>query len=89
VAATEAERDRVLHLLRRSDVRTLAGDVGLDLRRAESAVSTLEGQELTQLATQAQRVEGALAGGQSNVTISTTMLIVGLLVLIVLILALK
>jgi hypothetical protein len=52
-------------------------------------VSTLEGQELTQVATQAQRVESALAGGQSNVTISTTMLIVGLLVLIVLIIDLK
>jgi hypothetical protein len=39
----------------------------LDFRRAESAVSTLEGQELTQLAAQAQRVESALAGGQSNI----------------------
>jgi hypothetical protein len=63
--------------------------LGLDLRRAQAATSTLEGQELGDLAAQARRVDNALAGGQSKITVSTTLIIVALLVLILLIVALK
>jgi hypothetical protein len=45
--------------------------------------------ELAQVTAQATQVEQALAGGQSRITISTTFLIIGLLLLIVLILALR
>jgi hypothetical protein len=89
VAQTDAQRDRVRQLLQRPEVRELAGQVGLDLRQAESAVGTLEGQQLADAAAQAERIENALAGGQSRITISTTFLIIALLLLIVLILALK
>jgi hypothetical protein len=41
------------------------------------------------MAAQARQAEQGLAGGQSRVTISTTMIIIGLLVLILLIVALK
>lgn len=89
VADTEAQRARVRQLLARPEIQKLAGDLGLDLRRAESSVATLEGQQLADVAAQAQRVEDALAGGQSRITISTTFLVIALLLLIVLILALK
>jgi len=88
-AATAVDREAVLRLLERPDVQALAGDLGLDLRRAESAVSTLDGQQLTDLAAQARQAEQALAGGQSSITISTTLIIIGLLVLILLIVALN
>lgn len=89
VAETDAQRDRVRQLLQRPEVRELTGQLGLDLRRAESAIGTLEGQQLADAAAQAERIDTALAGGQSRITISTTFLIIALLLLIVLILALK
>ena len=88
VASTTADRETVLRLLERPEVQAVAGDIGLDLRRAQSAISTLEGQQLTDLAAQAQQVEKALAGGQSRIVISTTLIIIALLVLILLIVAL-
>jgi hypothetical protein len=51
----------------------------------ESAISTLDAQQLSTIAAQASQVDQALAGGQSTVTISTTMIIIGLLVLILII----
>ena len=87
VATTAADRETVLRLLDRPEVRAVAGDIGLDLRRAESAIATLEGQQLTDLAAQAQQVERALAGGQSRIVISTTLIIIALLVLILIIVA--
>ena len=87
VAATAADRDTVLRLLERPEVQAVAGDIGLDLRRAQSAIATLEGQQLTELAAQAHQVEEALAGGQSRIVISTTLIIIALLVLILIIVA--
>jgi hypothetical protein len=87
IGTTAADRETVLRLLERPEVQAVAGDIGLDLRRAQRAVSTLEGQQLTDLAAQAQQVEQALAGGQSRVVISTTLIIIALLVLILVIVA--
>jgi hypothetical protein len=87
VATAAADRETVLRLLERPEVQAVAGDIGLDLRRAQSAVSTLEGQQLTELAAQAHQVEQALAGGQSRIVISTTLIIIALLVLILIIVA--
>jgi len=87
VATGAADRETVLRLLERPDVQAVAGDIGLDLRRAQTAIATLDGQQLTDLAAQAQQVEQALAGGQSRVVISTTLIIIALLVLILLIVA--
>ena len=89
VSSATADRADVLRVLDNAEVKAVAGRVGVDLRRAASAVSTIDGQELTQIAAQARQVERALAGGQSTVTISTTMIIIGLLVLILLIVALN
>jgi len=89
VERSAADREMVQRLLERPEVQAVAGDIGLDLRRAQSAVSTLDGQQLSTIAAQAGQVDQALAGGQSSITISTTMIIIGLLVLILLIVALN
>ena len=85
VSTSTADRDTVLRLLERDDVKKIAGEAGLDLRRAASAVATLNGEELAALATQARQVERDLAGGQSTITISTTLIIIALLVIILIV----
>jgi hypothetical protein len=88
VAASAADRAAVLRLLDRAEVKAAAGQAGIDLRDVSAAVATLDAEQLAVVSAQAQQVSDALAGGQSRVTISTTAIIIGLLVLIVLILAL-
>jgi hypothetical protein len=86
-ATAELDRDVVLRVLARPDVVAVAGDLGIDLRRAENAIRTLDGDQLTGLAAQARQAEQDLAGGQSRVTISTTLIIIALLVIILIIVA--
>jgi len=86
VAAGAADREVVQRLLERPEVQAVAGDIGLDLRSAHSAVSTLDAQQLATIAAQARQAERALAGGQSTITLSTTMIIIGLLLLILIVL---
>jgi hypothetical protein len=88
VDSTEADRALVQRVLEQPDVRALAAELGIDVRRAQSAVATLDGEALTRLAAQAQQVDQALAGGQGSVTISYTLIIIVLLVLILLVLIL-
>jgi hypothetical protein len=87
VRQTADEREAVRRVLANDEVRKLAEGVGLDLTRAETAIATLDETELGPVAAQAQAVNDALAGGQSSVTISTTVIIIGLLILILLIVA--
>ena len=87
VAAADADREAVSRLLARPEVQQMAGEAGIDMRRAEQAVAALEGEELSAIAAQARQVEQTLAGGQSRVTISTTLIIIALLVLILVIVA--
>ena len=86
-SSTSADRADVLRVLDHPEVNAVAGRAGIDLRRAASAVATLDSQELVTLAVQARQAEEALAGGQSKVVISTTMIIIGLLVLILIVVA--
>jgi hypothetical protein len=87
VSAADADRAMVQRLLEREEVKEVAGAAGLDLRRAASAVATLDGADLAAVAAQARQVDEALAGGQSRVVISTTMIIIALLVVILIIVA--
>jgi len=87
VATDAADRAAVLRALDRTEVAAIAGRMGIDLRAAKSAVGTLDGDQLTELAAQARQVDGALAGGASTVVISTTTIIIALLVLILIIVA--
>jgi hypothetical protein len=86
--ATDRDRETVGLFLQRADVRAIAGKYGIDIRRAESAVAAMDASDVATIAAQARAADGALAGGQS-VTISTTAIIIGLLVLILLIVALN
>ena len=86
-AAVAADREVVLRVLENAEVKAVAGRMGVDLRRAAGAVTTLEGEELAQVAAQARQVDQALAGGASTVVISTTTIIIALLVVILIIVA--
>ena len=86
VASAQTDRESVARLLARPDVQTIAGEAGIDMRRATQAAATLDGAQLTELAAQARQLEQSLAGGQS-VTVSTTLIIIALLVLILIIVA--
>ncbi|MGH9346258.1 MAG: PA2779 family protein [Vicinamibacterales bacterium] len=87
LGAIDADRAVVQRLLERPDVRALAAEIGLDVRRAQTAVAALDAGQLADLAAQARQAEQALAGGQGSVRISTTLIIIALLVLILLIVA--
>jgi len=86
VEQDQSDRDAILSLLRRSEVRQIAARAGLSLEKVEAVVSTLQGDDLRQIAGDAREVEKDLAGG-ATVTISTTMIIIALLVIILIIVA--
>ena len=86
VQQDEADRRVIRDVLQRREVREVARRAGLDLIRAEAAVSTLSGNELKEAADRAREVNDRLAGG-ANVTISTTTIIILLLVVILIIVA--
>jgi hypothetical protein len=88
LSENDVEREAVLRVLRRPEIRALSGAMELDWKRAEAAVRTLEGDELSQIASMAREAEAGLAGGAS-ITISTTTIIIALLVLILIIVAVK
>ncbi len=69
--------------LARPEVTRVVAEAGIDVRRAESAVAVLSAEDLKQLAVRLDRLDGALAGGDT-ITIEMTTIIIALLVLIVL-----
>lgn len=83
----DADRADIRRMLSRQQIREIAARAGIDVKRAETAVATLDGTDLRQIAEQARAVDNSLAGGQSRITISTTAIIIGLLVLILIIVA--
>ena len=86
VSQTQTDRDAILALLQRPEVREIAAKTGLSLDKAQAAVSMLEGEDLRDLASQARQVQNELAGGASTVVISTTTIILVLLIVILIIL---
>lgn len=87
VASTASDREDVLRVLNLPQVKAVAGQAGLDLRKATTAVATLDGDDLKAASAQARQVERTLVGGQSKIVLSTTVIIIALLVLILLIVA--
>jgi len=79
----EAARGTITTLLRRDEVRSLAEGYGLDVRRAEAAVGTLQGDELQRLSSLAATADAQLAGGDQVLRIS---LVAALLIVIIIIL---
>jgi hypothetical protein len=85
VSQDRADRDAILSLLQRAEVRQIAAQAGVSVEKAQAAVSTLQGQDLRDLASQARQVNNDLAGGASTVVISTTTIIIVLLIVILIV----
>jgi hypothetical protein len=86
VTSDQSDREAILTLLQRADVREVAAKAGVSLEKASAAVATLEGQDLREIASQARQVNNELAGG-ATVVITTTTIIIILLIVILIILA--
>ena len=82
----QQNRTVIAKTLHQPQVIQLAARMGLDITRAENALSTLSGPELARVADQARTANTQLAGGSNTVIISTTTL---LLILIIVILIFK
>jgi hypothetical protein len=85
VSQEQADREAIVALLQRSEVREIASKAGISMEKAEAAVSTLQGSDLQQAAQQARQVQNDLAGGASTVVISTTTIIIVLLLVILIV----
>jgi hypothetical protein len=85
VAQDQADREAITALLARPQVREVAAKAGLSLEKASAAVSTLQGSDLREVASQARQVNNDLAGGASTVVISTTTIIIILLLVILIV----
>jgi hypothetical protein len=85
VSQDQADRQAIRDLLQRDDVRAIADKAGLSVEKADTAVSTLQGDELHQLASQARTVDQQLAGGVSTIVISTTTIIIVLLLILLIV----
>jgi len=88
VSHDQANREAILSLLQRQDVRDIAGKAGLSIDQARAGISMLQGKDLEQAADQARLVQDSLAGG-GNVTVSTTTIIIVLLLLILVLIIAK
>jgi hypothetical protein len=89
VSSQDTDRAAVRDALSRDEVKNVAATLGVDLTRANAAVDTLSGEDLTRAADAARQVNRQLVGGASSVTLSTTMIIIILLLVILLIVAIK
>jgi hypothetical protein len=85
VGQEQADREVIISLLHRADVREIAAKAGLSIDKAEAAASTLHGKDLTAAAAQARQVQDNLAGGASTIVISTTTIIIVLLIIILIV----
>lgn len=78
-----ADRQAIQDLLRRPDVRRIAGAVGLDIERASAAAGVLSGPELKDIAARAHAINGGV-GGVETMTLRVTTIIIILLLIIIL-----
>jgi hypothetical protein len=85
-AAADTDRQVIHRVLDRSEVKDVAGQMGVDIQRLQSAVGVLDANQLAQVASQAREVDRDLAGGATTVTITTTTIIIALLIIIIIVL---
>ena len=83
VSQDQADREALRTFLQNPTVKRVATKAGLSLERAESAVSTLQGSDLRQTASQARAVTADLVGGSAAVIATTVILILVVIVLLV------
>jgi hypothetical protein len=89
VAQEQADRATIREALGQPEVRALAARTGVDAERLGTLAGMLNGSDLKAVANEARAVNESLVGGASTVTLSTTTIIIGLLVLILIIVAVK
>jgi hypothetical protein len=85
VSQEQADREAILTLLQRQEVRDIAAKAGLSIEKAETAVTMLHGKDLQLAAQQARQAQDSLAGGASTIVISTTTVIIVLLIIILIV----
>lgn len=82
IARDQADRETLLALLARPDVRELADRAGLSLVGAETAVRTLGSDDLRQLAHEARRIDDGVVGGSLGKTVLTVVITVAVVLLL-------
>ena len=87
VSQEQADREAIRGFLQNPVVKNVAAKAGVSISRAESAVSTLQGDELRQAAAQARAANSQLVGGATVVITTTTIIIILLVVIIIIALA--
>ena len=85
-AETNAKREAIRTALQQPDVQRIAERLGVDVARVESAVGTLSGGDLDRVASHAQAVNDAIAGGQT-VRLNLLWIVLALLIVILIIMA--
>jgi hypothetical protein len=83
VSQDQADREALRSFLQNPAVRSVAARAGLSTDRAEVAVSTLQGDDLRQAASQARAVNQDLVGGATVVITTTTIIIILLVILLI------
>lgn len=86
-AQQDVQRAAVRQALARPEVARAAAGVGIDLAQVAASVDTMNPDALARAADAAAKVNQSLVGGASTITISTTTVIIGLLVLIIILVA--
>jgi hypothetical protein len=89
VSQDQADRNAIRTFLQRPIVKDVAGKAGLSVQKAEAAVSTLQGDDLRQVAAQARSADQQLAGGATTIVITTTTIIIILLVVLLIVVIAK
>ena len=84
-AVDESNREAVMTVLRRQDVKQLAERMGLSIERAETALASLPSDKLAELAEPARAVPADLAGGDQRIVISLTALLLILILVVLLV----
>jgi hypothetical protein len=82
----DAGRAELEAFLARPEVRDIAESGGIDILTAQAAAATLSTSDIQRLSGPLAQADAALAGGDT-VVISTTAIIIGLLILIVILVA--
>jgi len=83
VSQDQADREALRIFLQNPAVQRVAERAGLSTERAAAAVSTLQGDQLRQAASQARAVNQDLAGGATVIITTTTIIIILLIILII------
>jgi hypothetical protein len=86
VTQERADRETIREFLQNPQVKGIAAKAGLSVEKAESAVSTLQGDELRRAAGQARQANQDLAGGATVVVTTTTIILVLLVVILLVVL---